>query len=257
MDNKTKKEKVMAVLQSIESGDPAPFSYINPGKYIQHNLMIPDGLEGIASVVQNKPAGGFKAKVVRVFEDGDYVFAHTEYDFFGPKIGFDIFRFEDGLIVEHWDNLIETAPRNRSGRTQTDGETSVQDVARTEANKQLVKNFIEDNWIGNKQNSAAYVNPAKYIQHNSLGADGLDNFLTTLQAMAQNGIVMYFTKIHKILGEGNFALAMSEGRYGSNGGLLTSFYDLFRLEDGKIVEHWDVIEPIPPREQWRNNNGKF
>jgi len=28
-------------------------------------------------------------------------------DFFGPRIGFDIFRFEDGLIVEHWDILQE------------------------------------------------------------------------------------------------------------------------------------------------------
>jgi hypothetical protein len=46
---------------------------------------------------------------VRVFQDSDFVFAHTEYDFFGPKIGFDIFRFEEGLIVEHWDNLHETA----------------------------------------------------------------------------------------------------------------------------------------------------
>jgi hypothetical protein len=31
-----------------------------------------------------------------VFEDGDFVFAHTDYDFFGPKIGFDVFRFENG-----------------------------------------------------------------------------------------------------------------------------------------------------------------
>jgi predicted SnoaL-like aldol condensation-catalyzing enzyme len=46
---------------------------------------------------------------IRVFQDGDFVFAHTEYDFFGPKIGFDIFRFEKGLIVEPWDNLQETA----------------------------------------------------------------------------------------------------------------------------------------------------
>ena len=46
---------------------------------------------------------------IRVFQDRDFVFARTEYDFFGPKIGFDIFRFEEGLIVEPWDNLQETA----------------------------------------------------------------------------------------------------------------------------------------------------
>ena len=53
------------------------------------------------------PKGSARVNTVRVFEDGDFVFAHTEYDFFGPKIGFDIFRFEDGKIVEHWDNLQE------------------------------------------------------------------------------------------------------------------------------------------------------
>jgi predicted SnoaL-like aldol condensation-catalyzing enzyme len=42
---------------------------------------------------------------IRVFQDSDFVFAHTEYNFFGPKIGFDIFRFEGGLIAEHWDTL--------------------------------------------------------------------------------------------------------------------------------------------------------
>lgn len=49
--------------------------------------------------------GGFKVKVVCVFEDGDFVFMYIEYDFFGFKIGFDVFRFEDGFIVEYWDNL--------------------------------------------------------------------------------------------------------------------------------------------------------
>jgi predicted SnoaL-like aldol condensation-catalyzing enzyme len=47
---------------------------------------------------------------VRVLQDGDFVATHTEYNFFGPKAGFDIFRFENGLIVEHWNNLQEIAP---------------------------------------------------------------------------------------------------------------------------------------------------
>jgi len=41
------------------------------------------------------------------------------------------------------------------------------------------------------------------------------------------------------------------------GGRHTAFYDLFRVQDGKIAEHWDVLEAIIPKEQWKNQNGKF
>lgn len=57
-----------------------------------------------------------------------------------------------------------------------------------------------------------------------------------------------------ILGEGNFVLVVSEGSFG---GQLSSYYDLFRIQDGKIAEHWDTIEAIPPRAEWKNSNGHF
>jgi len=65
---------------------------------------------------------------------------------------------------------------------------------------------------------------------------------------------MRYTRVHRVLGEGNFVLAMSEGTFGGNP---TSFYDLFRVENGKIAEHWDTIETIPPKSEWKNANGKF
>ncbi|MEL6989425.1 MAG: hypothetical protein AAGK97_16555, partial [Bacteroidota bacterium] len=106
------KAKAVALIESLETGAQEPAGYINPNKYIQHNLGVGDGMAGFGEVLANKPEGGFKAKVIRAFEDGDYVALHSEYDFFGPKAGFDVFRFEDGLIVEHWDNLAEITPAN-------------------------------------------------------------------------------------------------------------------------------------------------
>jgi predicted SnoaL-like aldol condensation-catalyzing enzyme len=250
------KEKIVALLKSIETDAPEPVVYINPTKYKQHNLAVGDGLEGLGAVLQALPKGTAKANTVRVFQDGDFVFAHTVYNFFGPKIGFDIFRFEDGKIVEHWDNLAEITPPNSSGRTQFDGETQITDLDKTEENKKIVTNFVNDVLKdGKAEKLTTYINPKKYIQHNSGIADGIDGLGAALDYFAKNGLVLVYDKVHKVLGEGNFVLTMSEGKFGK--GEHVAFYDLFRLENGQIVEHWDIIEPIPTKENWKNNNGKF
>lgn len=251
------KEKGVALLTSLETGDQKPVGYINAEKYIQHNLAVADGLAGFGAILQNAPEGGFKANVVRAYQDNDYVFTHTTYDFFGPKIGFDVFRFENGKIVEHWDNLIDIAPKNPSGHTQTDGPTKSEDLDKTEANKTLVNNFISTILMkGEMDKLGNYINTGEenYIQHNPSIGDGLSGLGKALETMAKQGIAMEYKSIHKILGEGNFVLAISEGKFA---GKHTSFYDLFRVDNGKIVEHWDVVEAILPESEWKNSNGKF
>ncbi|MEM6724491.1 MAG: nuclear transport factor 2 family protein [Bacteroidota bacterium] len=250
------KEKAIALIESLETGAKEPIAYINPNKYIQHNLDVADGLEGFGAVFANMPEGGFKAKVIRAFEDGDYVALHTQYDFFGPKAGFDLFRFENGLIVEHWDNLSEITPPNPSGRTQFDGPTEITDLDKTEANKAVVTNFVNDILKnGETDELTNYINPEKYLQHNSAIADGLDGLGNALKYFAENGLVLEYDEVHKVIGEGNFVLTASEGKFGK--GEHVAFYDLFRLENGLIVEHWDIIQNIPAKENWKNENGKF
>lgn len=252
----TNKEKVVSLLESLETGDMKPIGYINPNKYIQHNLQVADGLAGFGEVIKHKPPQGFKAEVVRAYEDGEYVFTHTKYDFFGPKIGFDIFRFEDGKIVEHWDNLDKIYKPNLSGHTQIDGPTEAVDLDKTEANKKLVENFIKDVFISRKvKKSKMYVNHNKYIQHHESISDGLKGLAEFRKYRKQNNLMFRVDKLHKVLGEGNFVLSVSEGAFGKEKHV--ALYDLFRIEDGKIVEHWDIIQPIPPKSQWKNTNGKF
>ncbi|HEY8938182.1 MAG TPA: nuclear transport factor 2 family protein [Cyclobacteriaceae bacterium] len=251
----TKKEKVVALLKAIETGATEPVGYINPNKYIQHNLAVADGLAGFGALLQALPPKSAKVNTVRAFEDGDFVFAHTEYNFFGPKIGFDIFRFENGVIVEHWDNLQETARPNPSGHTMTDGPTTSTDPDKTEFNKKLVKQFVEDILVNGKMEKlAGYFNGDNYIQHNPMIPDQLSGLGNALGEMAKQGITMKYDAIHNVLGEGNFVLVVSEGHLA---GKHNSFYDLFRVENGKIAEHWDTIEPIPAKADWKNNNGKF
>lgn len=252
----TNKQKVVALLKSIETGDSAPVSYINPDKYIQHNLGVADGLAGFGALLHQLPPNSAKVNTFRTFQDGDFVFTHTEYDFFGPKTGFDIFRFEDGKIVEHWDNLQETpAQANPGGHTMIDGTTEIKDLNKTQDNKELVKNFVEDILVNGKMEKlAGYFDGDNYIQHNPQIPDKLSGLIETLTVLGRQGIFLKYDKVHKVLAEGNFVLVVSEGHFGKDH---DAFYDLFRVENGKIAEHWDVIETIPARESWKNNNGKF
>ena len=98
MDNK---EKAVAVLKAIETGASEPISYINAQNYKQHNLGVADGLDGFGAALAGLADFPEKARVntVRAFEDGEFVVCQTDYNFFGPKAGFDFFRFEDGKFV--------------------------------------------------------------------------------------------------------------------------------------------------------------
>lgn len=248
--------KAIALLNSIETGDQQAISYVNPERYTQHNLAVGDGLAGFGEVLQALPKDSAKVNVVRAFTDGDYVFSHTDYNFFGPKVGFDIFRFENGLIVEHWDNLtVKADTPNPSNRTELDGSTILLDLDKTDENKALVSSFVDAILVkGEMGQLATFIDADNYLQHNTQIADGLSGLAAAFEDMAKQGISMVYTENHIILGQGNFVLSVSEG---SLADAPTSFYDLFRVEGGKIVEHWDVIETIPAQSEWKNINGKF
>jgi len=250
----TDKQKAVEFLKSIETGDTKALAYV--GKYTQHDLAIPDGAAGLGAVIQQLPKGSAKVRTVRAFADGDYVFTHTDYDFFGPKIGFDVFRFEDGKIAEHWDNLQETPKSpNPSGRTMIDGPTESADPDKTEANKALVGAFVADILVGGRMDKLGqYCDGDRYVQHNPQIGDGLSALGTALQTLAKQGQAIKYDTVHKVLGEGSFVLVMSEGSFG---GAPTAYYDLFRVDGGKIAEHWDVFQAIPPKGEWKNPNGKF
>lgn len=252
----SKKEQAVALLNTLQSGETEILNdIIDLNKYIQHNLMAADGLEGLKGFVSILPRETTTVDVKRVFQDGDFVFTHVQYNAFGPKIGFDVFRYENDKIVEHWDNLQEVSPPNPSGRSMIDGATALTDLDKTEENKKLVEHFVYDVLLHGKfEKMATYFDGDNYIQHNPYIADQLSGLADAIESWNKQGIVLKYDKIHKVLGEGNFVLVISEG---SLAGKHNAFYDLFRVENGKIAEHWDTIEEIPSKDKWKNNNGKF
>ena len=244
----------------IACGDTETAAELLDENYIQHNLAYGTGEEAFIGSVEYLASAEAETTVnnVRAFEDGDYVLLQTVYNFAGAgeQVAFDIFRFdEDGEIAEHWDNLaVLDEEANPSGHTQIDGTTEITDLDKTEENRELVENFLYDVMQGNNPDKTAdYFDGDTYIQHNTAIADGVSGLNDALAALAEQGIQMIYDETHMVLAQGNFVLAVSEGTYG---GEHTSYYDLWRVEDGKIAEHWDVMETIADESEWQNQNGK-
>lgn len=253
-------QKALELINTFATGDTEKAKSLLAEGYIQHNLAYGTGRDAFVGSVEYLASAPVKTTVnnIRAFEDGDKVFLQTVYNFAGAgeQVAFDIFRFdENGLIAEHWDNLAAKADPNPSGRTQIDGTKELQDLDKTEDNRELVKNFLYDVMQGKRpEKTADYFNGDIYIQHNTGIADGLSGLGAALSALAEQGIQMIYTTTHQVLAQGNFVLAVSEGTFG---GAPTSYYDLWRVENGKIAEHWDVMETIAEEATWQNQNGKF
>lgn len=253
-------ENARALVETFATGDTETAARLLAEGYIQHNLAYGTGRDAFLGSVAYLGSASVPTTVrtVRAFEDGDRVFLHSVYNFAGAgdQVAFDIFRFDaDGRIAEHWDNLASLAGPNPSGRTQIDGPTDARDLDRTEENREVVKGFLVDVMQGkHPEKTPDYFDGDAYIQHNVSIADGLSGLGAALEAMGKQGIEMIYDATHQVLAQGDMVLAVSEGTFG---GAPTSYYDLWRVENGKIAEHWDVMETIPARETWCNDNGKF
>ncbi|QNA85439.1 polyketide cyclase [Sphingomonas sp. So64.6b] len=122
MNLEENKMKVTALLNAaftpgrlVAEKRAAMATYINPVKYIQHSAVVPDGFDGLMSLVEkfDQQFQSYAVEVKRLIAEGDYVWAHCHYTY-GPddprgKAIVEIFRFEEGLMVEHWD-VIQDVP---------------------------------------------------------------------------------------------------------------------------------------------------
>lgn len=254
-------QNALALIETFATGDAEKAASLLAEGYIQHNLAYGTGRDAFVGSVQYLASAPAKTTVknIRAYEDGDKVFLHTVYNFAGAgeQVAFDVFRFDsDGLIAEHWDNLASLAEEpNPSGHTQIDSVTEASDLDMTEVNRETVRNFLVDVMQNqHPEKTPEYFDGDAYLQHNTQIADGLSGLGAALAAMAEQGVEMVYDTVHMVLAQGDMVLAISEGTFG---GALTSYYDLWRVADGKIAEHWDVMETIANKSTWVNDNDKF
>jgi predicted SnoaL-like aldol condensation-catalyzing enzyme len=232
--------------------DPSAVDRWVAADYRQHSSLAADGPEALRGLVTSLP-GDFRYELARVIADGDLVALHGVYHGFAPEplVAFDLFRVADGKLAEHWDALTPVVASTASGRSQTDGPQASSD-ADTSQSRALVTGFAQ-RVLQDADYSVLtdYISTETYLQHNPEAADGLDGFGAAAGKWAAEGKNLVYKTVHRVVAEGDLVLLQSEGEFGEP----VAYWDLFRVEDGKIVEHWDVIAPIPA--SLPHSNGLF
>jgi predicted SnoaL-like aldol condensation-catalyzing enzyme/truncated hemoglobin YjbI len=251
----TNKEKAAAINKAVQSGEVEGVASLVTENYIQHTPNVPDGKKGLQILVtkiKNKEIPAPRIKNIRVFEDGDFVVLHHDVNWPNRKAMFEVFRFENGLAAEHWSGIADHPEKTANGHSMVDGATEISDRKLTHKNKQLAASFVQTVLIeGQFKRLLEFYHP-EIIQHNPFIDNTVPGLLKGVEDLQKQGLSIQIEKIFKVLGEGNFVLVCSEGKFAEKP---TAFFDLFRIDNNIIVEHWDVLQEIP--EKMAHENGFF
>jgi predicted SnoaL-like aldol condensation-catalyzing enzyme len=226
-------------------------------RYIEHSTGVKDGVEGFVEFferfIDRYPSRDIQ--IVRTIEDGQYVFLHVYSSLNDGEAEYVITDFfdtdENDKLIEHWDVISKYIPHTPSGHTSIDGPTEITALENTQENKQLVRNFIVDVLIGDApENIENYISRGQYIQHSAVVPDGLEHVKSPVLAEKQQ---LHYEEIFLLVGQGNFVATLCKA-FSEDQPIAQ--VDIFRIEEGKIVEHWGNSEPIPPADKLVNS-GKF
>jgi predicted SnoaL-like aldol condensation-catalyzing enzyme len=244
-------DKVLTIFHGISAGDVGfATQHMDHKRFVQHNPYATDGVDGLAQFIHQSPRDQLRLTVIRAFQDGPYVVTQAKGQRSGRNVFFDIFRFEDGLVVEHWAFSTTDAAPNQSGHTQTDGPTKAKLSEDTEKNKSIVREYYETIHVsGVHSKIPQYFAGDHCIRHEPGVRDGVTAFKRDLAELIKHRSI---DEIKFVLGQGDFVFIAAKG---SHMGAPCVYIDLYRVEDEKIAERWGFPEEVPPQEEWKNNNG--
>ena len=122
-----------------------------------------------------------------------------------------------------------------------------------EDNKALVRAYYETAFGGEPERAVESYMGDRYIQHNPEADDGPEAFIAFVHRLRRENPDLRLD-IKRIVGEGDHVVTHAHLILKPDDPGL-ALADFFRLENGKVVEHWDVIQPVP--ENAANRNGMF
>lgn len=244
-------------IEGIKEGKIDVVKTYSGDRYTQHSTGVRDGADGFADFFKGflERTTDRDIRVVRAIEDGSFVFLHVYQDIDNGSakwVTTDMFDTdENDKLIEHWDVIAAYVEPEEtvSGNDMVLGDFEIKDLDKTEQNKATVRSFIVDVFQnGNHDNVANYISEETYINRNPHVPNGIG---AVKQFLATQPFSYDF--VFKVIGQGNYVVTYSKATLA---GQELAVFDIFRLENGLIVEHWDNMEPIPPRSEWANT-GKF
>lgn len=222
--------------------------------YTQHSTGVPDEKEGFAAFFEDffKRNPERDIKIVRTIEDGNLVFVHVHQFLNGGEaqwVTTDTFRSdENGRIVEHWD-VIDYYHAPAEGQPDPIfGDFQLDDLEETMTNKKIVRRFLTEVFQNQEWKMWEDFVAEDLIQHNPEIPQGGEAYKSYTQAHD-----VQYDFVFQLLGQGNYVVSYSKVLMD---GEAYAQYDIFRLDQGKIVEHWDNKEVMPQKKDL-TNLGKF
>lgn len=248
-------------LEGIRDGDARRAVEAYTGdRYTQHSTGVRDGVEGFVEFfepfIERNPQRDIE--LVRTFVDGRFVFVQAAQNINDGEarwVTTDLFDTDgNAKIIEHWDVIHELGGPNPGGHTQIDGATEITDLHLTEVNKEVVRRLLTEAFIETPTATFdEFISGETYINHHPDAPDGLDALIEMDWSARERGATLYYAQVHHIIGQGNFVVSFAHQVWND---IDYAAFDIFRLENGLIVEHWDNVEVVPSESE-SANSGKF
>ena len=223
--------------------------------YIQHNPNADTGRAGVLEFFSSLgPAQPVPERVqtplVAIVAERDFVALVQVDEQQQPRpyttTWFDLFRIEDGLVAEHWDHGRLPAGGTPAGYvpptvTEAQAAALASEDPQLEANKRLVHEMWRTLLDAQQVEEAPRFLAEGYIQHNPLANTGLQGFLQFFRTIAQPREVQPdIANFIQIIAEGDLVVLATVRSYTAGAPYTTTWFDMFRVGDGKMQEHWDT-----------------
>jgi predicted SnoaL-like aldol condensation-catalyzing enzyme len=222
--------------------------------YIQHNPRFADGADALRQFIESQPPGGHNT-IVRVTGQADLVMIHHHSI---PTAGgsgtaiMDVFRVSEGKIVEHWD-VIEPVPATTASGNDMFSTVSTSGDRSTQRSERIVLGYYTSLTANHDLRAVdRFVSPS-LIQHDPALPNGSAAVKAAFAARLQANPQLTFSKLQVVADHDLVSLRYHVQNSPTDLGQAVD--DVYRVDEGRIVEHWNVVQNVPATSA--NNNTMF